>query len=234
MDLKNRIRVALGLDTEVKLGMQDKLVDGTIVVSEADTLEVGIDVSVLAEDGTTILLAPGEYELESGVKFVVAEEGIVSEVLAVTEEVAPEGEVVEAEATPNADEAEADFMVRCIAEGGTEETCALAWTNAAPAEEVVEEALSTPKRIKETKEYSFADEELIGTLASVVSELLEEAKAEIEKIKAEVAAINAEPAADDVNLNKFSNNGFKELTKRELGKLSPKERVRYSLESLKK
>ena len=51
MDLKNRIRVALGLDAETKLAVQEKLVDGTIVVSEADVLEVGADLSILGEDG---------------------------------------------------------------------------------------------------------------------------------------------------------------------------------------
>ena len=39
MDLKNRIRVALGLDAETKLAVQEKLVDGTIIVSEADMLD---------------------------------------------------------------------------------------------------------------------------------------------------------------------------------------------------
>ena len=57
MDLKKQILVALGLDEkEVKLGFQAKTEDGTIIVSTAEELEAGVDISVLTEDGTTILL----------------------------------------------------------------------------------------------------------------------------------------------------------------------------------
>ena len=58
MDLKNQILVALGLDKEpdVKLAYQAKSEDGTIFVSTAEELEAGVDISVLTEDGTTILI----------------------------------------------------------------------------------------------------------------------------------------------------------------------------------
>ena len=47
MDLKNQILVALGLNKgEVQLEWQSKLEDGTIVVSTAETLEAGVDISV--------------------------------------------------------------------------------------------------------------------------------------------------------------------------------------------
>jgi len=222
MDLKNRILVALGLDAEVKLEVQEKLVDGTIIVSQAEVLEVGADVSVLAEDGTTILLAPGDYELDNGTTFVVAEEGIISEI-----------EVAEVEEEEVAEE---------------------------PAEEVVEEELSeevvepSPKKIKETKEYEFSKEEVITEITNVVSELLSEAQKDIESIRAELSEmrgytetleeqneqlsddltkLSKEPATEELVLNKFTAE-VKELTKRELSKLSTKERVRYNLERLNK
>ena len=48
MDLKKQILVALGLDKEeVMMAWQSKLEDGTIVVSTAETLEAGVDASVL-------------------------------------------------------------------------------------------------------------------------------------------------------------------------------------------
>ena len=70
MDLKKKIKIALGLETEeeVKLGFQAKTEDGTIIVSESDTLEVGVDISVLTEDGTTIPLPVGLYVMEDGTK----------------------------------------------------------------------------------------------------------------------------------------------------------------------
>ena len=228
MDLKNRIRVALGLDAETKLAVQEKLVDGTIIVSEADVLEVGADVSVLAEDGTTILLAPGDYELENGTKFVVAEEGVIAEI-----EVAEE---VEEETT------EEEVEVEASAEVVTEQ-------------EVNEVLEPTPKKVKETKEYEFSKEEVIKELTDVVSELLTEAKNDIEAIRAELSEmrgytetletqntdletklteLSKEPATEEINLNKHSKTEVKELTKSELSKLTAKERVRYNLERLKK
>jgi len=226
MDLKNRLRVALGLDAEIKLAVQEKLVDGTIVVSEAEALEVGADLSILGEDGMTTLIAPGSYELENGTKITIEVEGIIAEI-----EVAEvEEEVVEE--TPEVEE------------------------------EVVEEELSTevvaepmPKKIKETKEYEFTKEEIITEITNVVSELLAEAQKDVESIRAElselrgenetlsnentdlntkVVELSNEPATDEIVLNKFSAVEVKELTKRELGKLSAKDRVKYNLSQLKK
>ena len=100
MEIKEQILKALGLSSEVKFEVQAKLVDGTIIVSTADALAEGADISVLTEDGTTIELPIGEYETEDGVTFVVEEAGVIAtigEAEVVEEEEAPaEEEVVEA------------------------------------------------------------------------------------------------------------------------------------------
>ena len=91
MDLKEQIRVALGLNNNVKLAWQSKGEDGTIYVSTAEELAVGVDVSVLTEDGTTILLPIGTYKTEDGLTFRIDVEGIVAEVMeSETEEVVEE------------------------------------------------------------------------------------------------------------------------------------------------
>ena len=99
MDLKKQIKIALGLETEeeVKLGFQAKTEDGTIIVSTAEELEAGVDISVLTEDGTTILLPVGTYKLDTGVSFRVEEEGIVGEVIEseTEEEETPKEEMAE-------------------------------------------------------------------------------------------------------------------------------------------
>ena len=96
MELKERILVALGLDKEVQLGWQAKSEDGTIFVSTAEELEAGVDISVLTEDGTTILLPVGTYKTDTGVSFRVEEEGIVAEVIeSETEEEVTEEEMGE-------------------------------------------------------------------------------------------------------------------------------------------
>ena len=84
MDIKEQILVALGLNkTEepIKLEWQAKSEDGTIFVSTAEELEAGVDISVLTEDGTTILLPIGTYKTAEGVSFRVEEEGVVAEVM---------------------------------------------------------------------------------------------------------------------------------------------------------
>lgn len=81
MDLKKQILVSLGLNKSIRLAWQEKAEDGTIFVSEADTLTAGADISVLTEDGTTILLPVGTYRTESGLAFRVDEDGVVAEVL---------------------------------------------------------------------------------------------------------------------------------------------------------
>ena len=90
MDIKEQILVALGLNKEetIKLEWQAKSEDGTIFVSTAEELESGVDISVLTEDGTTILLPVGTYKTDTGVSFRVETEGIVAEVIeSETEEV---------------------------------------------------------------------------------------------------------------------------------------------------
>ena len=97
MDLKEQILVSLGLNKSVKLAWQEKAEDGTIFVSESDELIAGVDISVLTEDGTTILLPVGTYRTESGIAFRVDEDGVVAEVLeteeVVEEELAEEADV---------------------------------------------------------------------------------------------------------------------------------------------
>ena len=80
MDIKTRIRVALGLEDEVSLAYEGKLADGTIIVSEAEALAEGVAVNVLAEDGTQIPVPVGTFSLEDGTTFVVEEEGIIASI----------------------------------------------------------------------------------------------------------------------------------------------------------
>ena len=82
MDLKEQILVALGLnkEEETKLGWQGKSEDGTMFVSTAEELEAGVDISVLTEDGSTILLPTGNYSTDE-LNFTVETEGIVKEVM---------------------------------------------------------------------------------------------------------------------------------------------------------
>jgi len=225
MDLKNQILVALGLDKgeEVSLAWQAKSEDGTIFVSTAEELEAGVDISVLTEDGTTILLPVGTYKTEDGLSFRVEEEGIVAEVIeSETEEEETTEEVEAAEESPaeeadwaksfeelkdkveNLEDAIADIKAKI---GGDDE-----------AEEMTEEtpeARSTnPKTIttKEVVEFS-AEEEL------------ENLKAENEKLKTELAE---QPAEAPINTNKFSSER-PTPTKQDFRRMTKQEKFLYEL-----
>ena len=161
MELKTQILKALGLnkDVEVKLEYQAKLTDGTIIVSSADDLVAGADVSILAEDGTTMPLPVGNYETEDGTSFTVEEEGVVAEIAVVEEE----------EARKEEEEVE---MNEEIVEEVVE-----------PSE--VEEARH-PKKIKTTEEIEFNKEEVIAEIGAVIKELLAEVRNDVSRLSAEL------------------------------------------------
>ena len=236
MDIKEQILVALGLDKgeEVVMAYQAKSEDGTIFVSTAEELEAGVDISVLTEDGTTILLPVGTYKTDTGVSFKVSEEGIVDEVLVseseevdtVEEEDLSEETVLAEEDEKEDYEEEADvadwkgmekrienleIAVAKLKEakvGGDDEVEEM-------SEEVVEPS-TNPKSIKTTEVVEFSAEDE-----------LEKLKAENEKLKTELAEA---PASAPLDTNKFSSESTKvSLSKRELSKMTKREKYLYNL-----
>ena len=212
MDLKNQILVALGLDKgeDVTMAYQAKSEDGTIFVSTAEELEAGVDISVLTEDGTTILLPIGSYSTDTGVTFRVEEEGIVAEVMETeTEEVVEEEEMAEDLAVvedwegmekriQNLEDAVASLKED--KDGGDDEVEEM-------AEEVIEPS-TNPKSIKTTEVVEF-----------------EELKAENERLKTELASA---PASAPLDTNKFSSD--KALpTKQDFKRMTKQEKFLYNL-----
>jgi len=223
MDIKEQILVALGLnkDESVKLEWQAKSEDGTIFVSTAEELASGVDISVLTEDGTTILLPIGTYKTAEGVTFRVEEEGVVAEVMETEteEEVEATEEKEEMEEESLAEVGDWEGMEKRIQNledavaklkedkvGGDEEVEEL-------AEEVAEPS-TNPKSIKTTEVVEFSAEEE-----------LEKLKSENEKLKTELAK---SPADSPINTNKFSSER-KPLSRKEYSKLSKQERFLYNL-----
>ena len=214
MDLKQQILVALGLDKQeesVSLEYQAKLEDGTIIVSTADSLEAGVDVSVLTEDGTTMLLPVGEYKTEDGIGFSVEVEGVVAEIYETEEE------VVEEEAT---EETEKEEMNEEITEE-VEETEAVEFDSVAFMDEVKSVVVDLMSNVNTE----------IENLKSELAELKstnEELSSEKEKLSAQVVELSNEPAANPVDINKFSALG-KELSKSDIAKMSKRERILYNI-----
>lgn len=213
MDLKQQILVALGLDKQeesVNLEYQAKLEDGTIIVSTAESLESGVDISVLTEDGTTMLLPVGEYKTEDGQGFSVEVEGVVAEIY--EEEVEEEAaeEVVEEEASKE------DMEEETI-----EETEAVEFDSVAFMDEVKSVVVDLMSNV------NTEIETLKSELASLKSDN-EELSSEKEKLSAQVVELSNEPAAKPVDTNKFSALG-RETTQRDLSKMTKRERILYNI-----
>ena len=221
MDIKEQILVALGLnkDESVKLEWQAKSEDGTIFVSTAEELASGVDISVLTEDGTTILLPIGTYKTAEGVTFRVEEEGVVAEVMETETEEEVEATEEKEEMAEEADVADWEGMEKRIQNledavaklkedkvGGDEEVEEL-------AEEVTEPG-TNPKSIKTTEVVEFSAEEE-----------LEKLKSENEKLKSELAK---SPADSPINTNKFSSEATS-ITKKQLGRMTKRERFLHNL-----
>jgi hypothetical protein len=220
MDLKEQILVALGLkkeEQEVNLGWQSKADDGTIFVSTLDALEVGGDIAVLTEDGSTIPVPAGEYSTPDG-GFKVVEDGVIAEVLeaeAVEEETE---EVVEEEVVEAAeDEGDMETRLASLEKAVSELMEKLAEDKTEYKEEEVEveeevEASevrgTTPKSIKTTEVVEF-----------------ESLKAENERLKAE---LSKKPADSPINTNKFSSEKWV-ATKKDLSKMTKQDRFLYNL-----
>lgn len=213
MDLKQQILVALGLDKqeEVSLEFQAKLEDGTIIVSTAESLEAGVDVSVLTEDGTTMLLPVGEYRLEDGMGIRVEEEGVVAEIMETEEE------VVEEEAT---EETEKEEMNEEITEE-VEETEAVEFDSVAFMDEVKSVVTDLIGNVN-------TEIENLKTELAELKSANEELSSEKEKLSAQVVELSNEPAASPVDINKFSALG-KELSSKDIAKMSKRERILYNI-----
>ena len=213
MDLKQQILVALGLDKQeesVNLEYQAKLEDGTIIVSTAESLESGVDISVLTEDGTTMLLPVGEYKTEDGIGFSVEVEGVVAEIYE---------EEVEEEATEEVVEEEASK--EDMEEETIEETEAVEFDSVAFMDEVKSVVVDLMSNV------NTEIETLKSELASLKSDN-EELSSEKEKLSAQVVELSNEPAAKPVDTNKFSALG-RETTQRDLSKMTKRERILYNI-----
>tara|TARA_Y100000004_G_scaffold193343_1_gene255678 strand:- start:947 stop:1648 length:702 start_codon:yes stop_codon:yes gene_type:complete len=231
MDLKKQIKIALGLETEeeVKLGFQAKTEDGTIIVSESDTLEVGVDISVLTEDGTTIPLPVGLYVMEDGTKVKVEEEGKVAEIM--------EGEAEETEEEVEQVEASEEEELKHKPNHKYEEIEERMTKLEKAVEELVKEY---GKDKEEMSEETTEEEEVVEprgdspkTVTTKTTEVVEfSAEDEIKKLKEENEKLKTElaesPADAPVNTNKFSANR-PVLTTKQYNRLSKQEKFLYNL-----
>ena len=77
MNTVQKIRKALGLP-QTKLYAEARLDDGRVVVTEAESMDVGVEVRILDDSGEASVLDAGTYTLEDGTKIVVNEDSRLS------------------------------------------------------------------------------------------------------------------------------------------------------------
>jgi len=202
MDIKTRIRVALGIEEEtIALAFEGKLKDGTIIVSEADALAEGVEVMVMTEDGTTIAVPVGSYEMEDGTTFVVEEEGIIASM----------GEAEEVEAEDEDEDYEED----------KEE---MSDDKLTEFSEVVMQIFTEMKEEIDALKESVA--EITGTNLSQEEEIVDLQNENTELSK----QLGNKPATHNVNTKKFSKGASKvSLNKTEYSKLTQQEKFLYDL-----
>ena len=217
MDLKKQILSALGLDKEEELNLefQAKLIDGTIVVSKADELAEGVEVMILAEDGSTMPVPVGTYETEDGVEFKVEKEGIVASMEKKETEEEEEEETEEKEEVEAVEEEE-------MSEETVEET-----------EEVENENFDKNALIEEI---GVVIKELLEEVRSDVSRLsaeLEEMKdingeltTEKEELQSQIVELSKKPATKPVEVSKFNET---KLNTKPYANMNSKERFYYNL-----
>ena len=227
MDLKTRIKVALGIEPEteqIKLEYQNKLVDGTIIVSTADELVAGSDIMILVEDGTTMPLPVGKYETEDGVGFSVEEEGVVAEIYEdEAEEVEEEVEVAEVEEEEMTSEDAQPKKVKRTEEYEFDKE-GLINEIGAVVKELLSEVKNDLERLDaELKDMKGENEDLKNEV-----ELSETEKAELQ---AQVVELSKEPADKPVEVNKFKDVKKPKLSNKNYNELTKKEKYWYNIEN---
>jgi len=210
MDLKTRIRVALGIEEETtQLAYEGKLADGTIIVSEADALAEGVAVNVLVEDGTQIPLPVGEYELEDGTKFVVEVEGVIASMETEAEEAKDEEKDYEEKEEEEVEMSEENAQLFAEIGGVVKELL----------EEVRKDISRLNAELEELRGESLAKDENIAELQEENTELSKQ-----------VIELGSEAADVPVETKKFKKETTKVvLSKTEYNKLSKKEKFYYNL-----
>lgn len=214
MDLKQRIKVALGLDEEttetkeVQLMFEDKLVDGTIVVSEADELAAGVVVNILSEDGVQTPLPEGNYSLENGTTFSVDADGVVLEVTQADDETEEQAEdEVEIDARDKDDKDYMQAHEELFAEVGS----------------VVKELLEEVK--KDISRITAELDELRGeNLAK--DENIAELQDENTELSAQVKELGAKPAEEPTTVSKFKST--LKLSSQDYDKMNAQQKYLYN------
>ena len=173
----DKIRGLLNLPNLTKFYAEARLDDGRLVVTEAEAMAVGVEISVMSDEGNADYLDDGTYALEDGTVLVV-----------------DDGRIVQlGEDEPEAEE-EVEVEVE-MAEG--DEADVQDWAGMEKRIKNLEDAVADLKRDKVGGDDEVSEE---------MSELSSEINAAFENIVERLSAIENEPADTGVNHSPTKNN----------------------------
>ena len=166
----DKIRGLLNLPNLTKFYAEARLDDGRLVVTEADSMAIGVEVSVMSDEGNADVLEDGSYALEDGTALVVLDGRITQlgeDEPAVEEEVEVEVEMAEGD--------EADVQD---------------WAGMEKRIQNLEDAVADLKRDKDG-----GDDEVSEEMSVLSSEI----NGAFEHIMERLSAMENEPATDGVS-----------------------------------
>jgi hypothetical protein len=166
----DKIRGLLNLPNLTKFYAEARLDDGRLVVTEADSMAIGVEVSVMSDEGNADVLEDGSYALEDGTALVVLDGRITQ--LGEDEPAAEEEVEVEVE----------------MAEG--DEADVQDWAGMEKRIQNLEDAVADLKRDKDG-----GDDEVSEEMSVLSSEI----NGAFEHIMERLSAMENEPATDGVS-----------------------------------
>lgn len=181
----DKIRSLLNLPELTKFYAEAKLDDGRLVVTEADSMAIGVEVRVMGDDGTAEELADGTYTLEDGTTLIVAESRITQ-----LGDEAP-AEEVEAEDKPKEEELgdkKKDELKKKLLEAEVDEAVVDV------VAEIVDKMYGDDKDEMEDE-----DEQVEAVKEEELKAFAEEVTSVVEHLMSRIEALENQPASEGLN-----------------------------------
>ena len=191
----DKIRGLLNLPNLTKFYAEARLDDGRLVVTEADSLAIGVEVSVMSDEGNADVLEDGTYALEDGTALVVLDGRITQlgeDEPAVEEDIEVEVEMAEGD--------EADVQD---------------WAGMEKRIQNLEDAVADLKRDKDGGDDEVSDE---------MSELSSEINSAFEHIMERLSAMENEPATSGIS-HSPNKSKSETISQQDFSSMKPSERA---------
>lgn len=222
MNTIQKIREIMGLP-KTNLYAEVKIDDGRVLVTEADAFEPGVDVRVIDDSGSTVVLDAGTYTLEDGRKVIVNAESRMESFE--DEEVEEEIEVeVELETIPEAEEEGYRDGIDDEKEDEREKFKTALEEVDGLTEKQVEAIVAVADKVYEVTEQVVED--IVGETSVEMSKLLLQAFSSISK---RLGALENVPAESGLNVS--PTNLASQHTKQDISQLSGVDRALHIIQN---